>query len=144
MFRRRSRWGQLHGHLGTGSASLPHVLNCRIWFPIISTKKPWVTLQEGMLASSDHIWCYSAKAKSLITIKDVLKFFVQYMKNDQLGMIANAHLGLPLLTDKLKQKLLRTIILIGWNILNALVSTQDDRPLSVRTCRVTFYGSWFS
>lgn len=28
-----------------------------------------------------------------IEVKDVVKFFVQYMKNDQLGMIANAHLG---------------------------------------------------
>lgn len=36
----------------------------------------------------------SAKVKNHITIKDVVKFFVQYMKNDQLGMIANAHLGI--------------------------------------------------
>ena len=36
---------------------------------------------------------FRAKTKSHITVKDVLKFFVQYMKNDQLGMIANAHLG---------------------------------------------------
>ena|ERR1700737_3008418 len=35
----------------------------------------------------------STKTKNNITVKDVLKFFVQYMKNDQLGMIANAHLG---------------------------------------------------
>jgi hypothetical protein len=32
--------------------------------------------------------------KKHITVKDVIKFFVQYMKNDQLGMIANAHLGM--------------------------------------------------
>jgi len=35
----------------------------------------------------------SPKTKNHVTVKDVLKFFVQYMKNDQLGMIANAHLG---------------------------------------------------
>jgi len=35
----------------------------------------------------------AVKAKRNVTVKDVLKFFVQYMKNDQLGMIANAHLA---------------------------------------------------
>jgi len=36
------------------------------------------------------------KLKKHVTVKDVIKFFVQYMKNDQLGMIANAHLGIEI------------------------------------------------
>jgi hypothetical protein len=47
-----------------------------------------------LMNESDFI---SAKLKDRISVKDVLKFFVQYMKNDQLGMIANAHLGINLL-----------------------------------------------
>jgi len=78
------------------------------------------------VASTHHIWFYSAKTKDHVTIKDVLKFFVQYMKNDQLGMIANAHLGFPILTEKLKQKLWQTTTLIGWNIRSALVHTPEE------------------
>lgn len=44
-----------------------------------------------------RITTFSAKLKDHVSVKDVLKFFVQYMKNDQLGMIANAHLGVTLL-----------------------------------------------
>jgi hypothetical protein len=46
---------------------------------------PFLSIESG----------FSEKKKDNIEILDVVKFFVQYMKNDQLGMIANAHLGSP-------------------------------------------------
>jgi hypothetical protein len=63
----------------------------------------------------------SVKTKRNVTVKDVLKFFVQYMKNDQLGMIANAHLGNSELLQCLIRQRTLIITLTESRILVALV-----------------------
>jgi RNA dependent RNA polymerase len=63
----------------------------------------------------------SVKTKSNVTVKDVLKFFVQYMKNDQLGMIANAHLGNSELVKCLTRQRTLIVTLTESKILDALV-----------------------
>jgi RNA dependent RNA polymerase len=46
-----------------------------------------------IIATRSH-FLRRAKLKDRIAVGDIVKFFVQYMKNDQLGKIANAHLGM--------------------------------------------------
>lgn len=100
-------------------------ISFRIWSQKISMKNRWAIPQECFTLFTDAIDPFRAKTKSHITVKDVLKFFVQYMKNDQLGMIANAHLGEFWVQWCPNIKQMRTITPTVWKILAALVALID-------------------